>query len=394
MKERSSLLRENMLWTSALIVLLVMMIFGLAMLGTVSSAKPKELPVALVVLDQEAARPGGGSVHIGKMLQEKLQSASQLPIRWTELPSEEAAVEGLDRQKYYAALVIGKDVSSGVISLTTPSAKPGTVKIYVNEGLHAQAAGAVKQILNQVMSGAGQEIGKQLLAQLGQAMPQVPASVAGALMTPFVIHEQTIHPIGVNHAGGNAPNLLTQLLWVGSMVSSILLFAAVQRSGVAWTWRSAATVLIAGLVIVTAADSLLMWMAEGWYGMELTNRAGLWSFMLLTGVAFFLMQFALLSWIGLPAMGLIVLTMFFAMPVIGMAPEFLPEAARVWLYSWVPLRFSSAGIRDLLYFGGSEPLEGAVTVLGWLGTGGLLLIGMLPLRKRKAAQSAASAGRI
>jgi hypothetical protein len=51
-------------------------------------------------------------------------------------------------------------------------------------------------------------------------------------------------------------------------------------------------------------------------------------------------------------MAILVLLMFFSMPVLNMAPEFLSQTTQDWFYSWTPLRFVAVGLREVMYFGG------------------------------------------
>ena len=92
-------LRQKMLWIGALVVLLVLAIFGVAMMGSIAGAKPKSLPVALVALDQPVELPSGETLAVGDMMKGMLQANSQLPIHWEIVNSEAEAREGLDSQK-------------------------------------------------------------------------------------------------------------------------------------------------------------------------------------------------------------------------------------------------------------------------------------------------------
>jgi polyferredoxin len=69
-------------------------------------------------------------------------------------------------------------------------------------------------------------------------------------------------------------------------------------------------------------------MASEWYGMEIANMLNVWLLLWLIATAFFLLQSALLNWMGLPAMGILVLLFFFSMPVLNMPPEFLPQVTQ------------------------------------------------------------------
>lgn len=138
-----NMLKQKMTWLGAAIVLVVLVVFGAAMLGTVLGSKPKELPVALVVLDQPAELPNGKSLSVGEMIRKKMMSDPALPFVWHVLNSEEEAREGLDKREYYGALVFPADLSSGMLTLASPSPNQPDVKIIVNEGMNAQASTAL-----------------------------------------------------------------------------------------------------------------------------------------------------------------------------------------------------------------------------------------------------------
>lgn len=388
-------LSHKLLWGGLAAVLAVLSIFGVAMLGSVLTAKPKQLPVALVVLDREADLPGGGGkLNVGATILDKLLANKQLPVTWTVLPSEEAAVSGMDEKSYYGALVLPADLSAGVVSLLAGNPQPGTVRIYANEGMNVQVATTVKQMLQQGMQGVNAELTKQLLAQLGQRSPQIPLQTAQALLAPMLVAEQTLHPVGAGSANGSAPNILTQLAWLGSLVVSAILFlVARQAERGSGRWAVVSTQTALGLLAACAAASFLLWMADAWYGMDVADWADVWPFLLLVAATFFLLQSALLNWLGIRAMIVLVLLMFFSMPVIGVAPEMLPQAAHDWLYSWVPFRFAAAGLRDALYFGGTDALRSLAGILGAIAAVSLVVLLASALRKRAASDAAAAAVR-
>jgi YhgE/Pip-like protein len=390
--ENMALIKQKMLWIGIVVIFVILMVFGAAMMGSVLGAKPKDLPVALVVLDQSAEQPTGGSLAVGKMIQEKLLSNKELPIVWEIVGSEAEARAGLDKHDYYGALVLPADLSSGLLSLPTPVPKPATVRIIVNEGMNTQASAAVKQILQQVMKGVSLELSSQLLGQIGQQSEQISVGAAQAVLTPILVQEESVHPVGVNNANGNAPGMLTQVMWIGSLVTAILLLLVTQKTiaAVARRWTVIISQTVMGLVVICGLSGFLVWMASSWYGMELTQAGDTWVFLWLAGTAFFLLQSALFNWIGLPAIPILILLMFFSMPVLNMAPEFLSQATQDWLYSWTPLRFVTAGLREVMYFGGLESVSTNATVLwGIAGTFVVLLLAS-GAKKTKAGSSNAA----
>ncbi|MGG4342439.1 hypothetical protein [Paenibacillus lautus] len=75
---------------------------------------------------------------------------------------------------------------------------------------------------------------------------------------------------------------------------------------------------------------------------------------------------------GNPRYGHLVL-MFFSMPLLNMAPEFLPQATQNWLYSWTPLRFAASALRDVMYFDRVSASSANAAVL-WSVAGGFLVL--------------------
>ncbi|USG63741.1 DUF3533 domain-containing protein [Brevibacillus ruminantium] len=369
------LLTQKMMWLGIALVLIVLTVFGVAMMGSVLGTKPKELPVALVILDQPAQLPTGGTFAVGEMIREKLVSNPAMPFVWHIVDSEEKAREGLDKREYYGAMVIPADLSSGLLSLAAPSPIHPNVKIIANEGMNTQASMVVRQAMRQAMKMISGELLQLLLGQIGQQTEQIPVETAKALMTPVNVQEEVVHPPGVNNASGNAPGLLTQIMWIGSLVTGVVLFLASQKAVAAGSrrWTVSALQAIGGFAIVGIASGFTIWMASSWYGMELANAGETWLFLWLAGSAFFLLQSSLLNWIGFPAMPLLVLLMFFSVPLLNMAPEFLSQTTRDWIYSWTPLRFAAGGLREVMYFGGLDAVGSNAFVL-WGVAGGFLVL--------------------
>lgn len=370
------ILTQKMMWIGLVLVLIVLTVFGVAMMGSVLGSKPKELPVALVILDRPADLSTGGTISVGEMIREKLVSDPAMPFVWHIVDSEETAREGLDKREYYGVIVIPADLSSGLLSLATPSPIHPNVKIIANEGMNSQASLVVRQTMRQAMQMISEELLQLLLEQIGQQTEQIPVDSATALMTPVTVQEDVVHPPGVNNASGNAPGLLTQIMWIGSLVTGIVLFLASQKAVAAGSrrWTVSALQAIVGLATVGIASGFTVWMALSWYGMELANARETWFFLWLAGSAFFLLQSSLLNWIGFPAMPLLVLLMFFSMPLLNMAPEFLSQTTRDWIYSWTPLRFTAEGLREVMYFGGLDAVGSNAFVLWGVAVGFLVLL--------------------
>ncbi|MFC5470744.1 YhgE/Pip domain-containing protein [Cohnella suwonensis] len=386
-----AIFKQKITWIGTVVVLVVLVVFGAAMMGSVLGTKPKDVPVALVVLDQAANLPNGGTLAVGEMMKMKLTENKEMPISWTIVGSEEEARSGIDDRDYYGALILPADLSAGVASLAGPEPKPATVQIIASEGLNAQAATVVKQGLGQAMRMVNADLSKSLLDQMSKMTEQVPISVAQALLAPINVQEETVHAVGTNNATGNAPGMLTQIMWMGSLVTAMILFLAGGNAmkGGARRLSTIAMQPVAGVVITGIASGFLIWMASSWYGMELAQATETWLFLWLAGATFYMLQSALLNWIGIPAMAILVLLMFFSMPLLNMAPEFLSSASHDWIYSWTPLRFVSGGLREVMYFGGLDEVGSNAAALWSIAGAFLILLVASGLRKAKAPRGEA-----
>lgn len=380
--------KQKTVWIGFVAVFVVLMVFGVAMMGSVLGAKPKALPVALVVADRPATLPNGGELNVGALAKEKLLANEALPIEWHVVATEAEAREGLDQQDYYGAFVLPEDLSAGVVSLMGPSPKPATLKIIGNEGMNMQASTTVKQILGQASRLIGAELSQQVLVMASQQSEAIPVSTAKALLAPFAVQEETVHPIGTNNASGNAPGMLTQIMWIGSLVVSLVLFFSGRKAAsggrVSLVLSQAAT----GIVFVILASGFLVWMSTSWYGMSLADAGGTWAVLMLAGAAFYLLQSALLGWLGMPAMPILILLMFFSLPVVNMAPEFLPRATQDWLYAWTPFKFVASGLRNAMYYADVSVSSPNLAVLWSIAAAALALLVASAFKKVKAAAQA------
>ena len=146
--------RENaetkMMWLGMVLVLIVLTVFGVAMMGSVLGSKPKEVPVALVILTSRQSADWR-NVCGREVIREKLLSSPAMPFVWHVVDSEEKAREGLDKREYYGAMVIPADLSGGLLSLATHSPIHPNVKIISNEGMNTQASMVVGQAMGQAM---------------------------------------------------------------------------------------------------------------------------------------------------------------------------------------------------------------------------------------------------
>ncbi|MET9232422.1 ABC transporter permease [Lentzea sp. NPDC003310] len=212
------------------------------------------------------------------------------------------------------------------------------------------ASGQATIRLNPAVNPSGTQIAQQVLTGVAQGagLPvEVEASTASA-------------------AERTAPLAVSALLWVGGMVAG-LLFVVLKGRRLRWLSALTAAVLVSGSTVGLLA----------WWGVTLNGPA--LGFVLAVAASFALLQAGLFRHLGIRAMAVLGVLYLMAPAVAGQVPELLNPAYRAVLWSWTPFRFSTEGLRSLMY-------DGAVTTEWWV-FGGIALLGVVLLLAGKKAQT-------
>ncbi|WP_434440187.1 ABC transporter permease [Lentzea sp. E54] len=227
-----------------------------------------------------------------------------------------------------AGILLADKEVYGVLEIT-----PGQATIRLNPAVNPSGTQVAQQVLTGVAQGAGLPV--------------------------------TIETRAVTAAERTAPLAVSALLWVGGMVAG-LLFVVLKGRSLRWLSALTAAVLVAG-----STTGLL-----AWWGV--TFNATALAFLLAVAVSFALLQAGLFKHLGLRAMGVLGLLYLMAPAVAGQVPELLAPAYKAVLWSWTPFRFSTEGLRSLMY-------DGSITT-EWYVFGGIALVGIVLLLAGKKAQ--------
>src|SRR5215472_13770889 len=226
-------------------------------------------------------------------------------------------------------LLDSKDIDGAV--LFSPGPGGPTATVLLSGALNPSAAQVAEPVLTQVAA-----------AVLTSARTQP----AGA---DPVLQVVTIHPTSA--AGRALPLAASALLWLATLIAGVL--AVVASSALL------GTAVVAGLAHAWDATLPVTWSAAG--------------FVALVGLAFALLQAAVLRWLGLRGMAVLVPLYLMAPAVAGLVPELLNPVYRELLWSWTPFRFSTEGLRSLLFLGGdTADVRTALWVFGAIAAAGLL----------------------
>ncbi|WNS77906.1 hypothetical protein RRU94_05355 [Domibacillus sp. DTU_2020_1001157_1_SI_ALB_TIR_016] len=378
--------KNKVVWIGLGIIMLAAGIFTFAFMGSTVNPAPKELPLAIVVEDEGAKLPNEELLNISQTLVEEIQKRDDASVDWQVLPTKAEAVEAMNDKELYAAIILPEDLSQNVFSLLTKSPAEPSAAILVNEGMNQAGANVAAQISNGMLAGLNQQIEQQLFTQLEERKMPLSVDTAKLLSSPVAIQIEKINPVAANNANGNTPALFTQLLWITTFISSMILFTALRKSTQGnWTFKSFLGQLLAGILYVAFISSVVLVLAVHVLEIGISSESSLFFMMFFIGLCFFFLQSACLNWIGYPAAPLFILLLFFSMPILTMAPEMLPNITRDYLYSWVPFRFSVESFKDILFFG-KETFENGIGTIGVIGLVSLLLMGLSVLKPGKKSK--------
>ncbi|KAB2329528.1 DUF3533 domain-containing protein [Cytobacillus depressus] len=367
---------------SPIIALAVIFIFSLTLFPSVQP-QPKNLPIAIVNEDVGVEIPNQPKMNMGQTIVDMIQKNSNKTtdedpaVKWVVVKSSEEVQKGLDKQEYYAALVIPKDFSAKQASLQTATPSSSEVEIFINQGMNPAASAAAGQILNGVVDNMNNNIRTQLLDGFEKQGATLTAKQAKSLANPFTKKVTNVNEVGTNSANGNSPVSLFQPLWIASLASAAIIIIAFSKLSI--TNRKENLIIKIGQIVMGAMVALVVgfglpWLADRMIGLHIPHYLDTALFLSITSFSFFLMILAVLSLLGIKSIAVFALMLFFGAPLLAMAPEMMSPFYRDWVYSWLPMRFMIQGLRELFFFGKGLTWSSPLSTLVWIGVVSMVII--------------------
>lgn len=379
--------RNKFLWIGLGGIALLTTIFTFAFMGSTVNPKPKDLPIAIVAEDAGVTLPNGHKINISKALVEQLKKNDPKEVEWAFV-SEEDALEAMNEKEIYATILLPKDLSQNIFSLLTETPNTPTASITINEGLNQTGANVAAQLSNGVVTNLNTQVQAQLYTQIEEMKIPISVDLAKSLANPITIKTEKVNAVAENNANGNTPALFTQLLWITTFFSSMVLYTLLKKSSDGkWTAKTVARQIVAGLVYVSAISAIILFFATQVLDVTVPHSGELFLLLMFIGLCFFFLQNAVLNWIGYPAAPLFILLLFFSMPILTIAPEMLPQITMDYLYSWIPFRFSIDQLKDFLFFDKAVFANGIGT-LGVIGIVSFLVMSLAIFKPTKGKDSA------
>jgi hypothetical protein len=333
---------------------LVALLLGLLTFGVQATVRPSHLPLAVGASD-----PALAPITL------RVAAEGGDAVSWRTVGSRAEAERLLDRREVYGAVVLD----------TSPSGPTATV--ILSGALNPSAAQVAQPALTQVADAVVTAARAQAAARPGPAAQAAPAPPVRVV---------TIHPTSA--AGRTLPLAASALLWLATLVASVLVVAAAPalRGGRDLGRWARLTAAGAAALLSAAAVAGLAWLWDA--GIPLGADA--FAFLLLVGLAFALVQTGVLRWLGVRGVAVLAPLYLMAPAVAGLVPELLHPVYRAALWSWTPFRFSTEGLRSLLFLGRDGPdVQAALWVFGAVAVAGLLLT-IAPGRRSGGARAASA----
>ncbi|WJD40930.1 YhgE/Pip domain-containing protein [Staphylococcus aureus] len=381
-----NIFKNKLLWIAPIATMIILVIFSLAFYPAYNP-KPKDLPIGILNEDKGTTIQDK-NVNIGKKLEDKLLDSDTNKIKWVKVDSEKDLEKDLKDQKIFGVAIIDKDFSKDAMSKTQKvvmdskkeemqqkvasgeippqvvqqmkqkmgnqqvEVKQAKFKTIVSEGSSLQGS----QIASAVLTGMGDNINaqitKQSLETLTSQNVKVNAADINGLTNPVKVDNEKLNKVKDHQAGGNAPFLMFMPIWIGSIVTSILLFFAFRTSNnIVVQHRIIASIgqMIFAIVAAFAGSFVYIYFMQGVQGFDFDHPNRIAIFVAFAILGFVGLILGVMVWLGMKSVPIFFILMFFSMQLVTLPKQMLPESYQKYVYDWNPFTHYATSVRELLY---------------------------------------------
>ncbi|HBC4538625.1 TPA: YhgE/Pip domain-containing protein [Staphylococcus aureus] len=381
-----NIFKNKLLWIAPIATMIILVIFSLAFYPAYNP-KPKDLPIGILNEDKGTTIQDK-NVNIGKKLEDKLLDGDSNKIKWVKVDSEKDLEKDLKDQKIFGVAIIDKDFSKDAMSKTQKvvmdskkeemqqkvasgeippqvvqqmkqkmgnqqvEVKQAKFKTIVSEGSSLQGS----QIASAVLTGMGDNINaqitKQSLETLTSQNVKVNAADINGLTNPVKVDNEKLNKVKDHQAGGNAPFLMFMPIWIGSIVTSILLFFAFRTSNnIVVQHRIIASIgqMIFAVVAAFAGSFVYIYFMQGVQGFDFDHPNRIAIFVAFAILGFVGLILGVMVWLGMKSVPIFFILMFFSMQLVTLPKQMLPESYQKYVYDWNPFTHYATSVRELLY---------------------------------------------
>ncbi|HFN8451234.1 TPA: YhgE/Pip domain-containing protein [Staphylococcus aureus] len=381
-----NIFKNKLLWIAPIATMIILVIFSLAFYPAYNP-KPKDLPIGILNEDKGTTIQDK-NVNIGKKLEDKLLDSDSNKIKWVKVDSEKDLEKDLKDQKIFGVAIIDKDFSKDAMSKTQKvvmdskkeemqqkvasgeippqvvqqmKQKMGNQQVEVKQAkfktiVSEESSLQGSQIASAVLTGMGDNINaqitKQSLETLTSQNVKVNAADINGLTNPVKVDNEKLNKVKDHQAGGNAPFLMFMPIWIGSIVTSILLFFAFRTSNnIVVQHRIIASIgqMIFAVVAAFAGSFVYIYFMQGVQGFDFDHPNRIAIFVAFAILGFVGLILGVMVWLGMKSVPIFFILMFFSMQLVTLPKQMLPESYQKYVYDWNPFTHYATSVRELLY---------------------------------------------
>lgn len=430
-----NILKNKLLYITLIAGLALVCILSLAFYPAYNP-KPKDLPIAIVNLDK-GMDIQGKTTNIGKNFTDNIKDNKDLAktVDFITVKSTDDLKQGFEDNKYYSALIIPenftKDATSAMRSkiqtakkaeakaaatkaqaalkakvasgqmtpqqaqqaglqmkkkmeqmqkqnadlLKPITVKSGEIEIQINQGASSQAATISDKMLSTMGAKINTMLSKQTVTQLDKNNIKVAAKDMDSLLNPVTIKHTTLNKIKDHQANGMGGMLLFTPVWMGSLVSGVLLFFAFRTSHlVERSERIIATLFQIAMAAVAALISSFggVWFITKVLDFDMPEPIQTATFIFIAMFGFIMMILGVMAWLGMKAVPLFMVLLFFSMQMLTLPKQMLHEFYQKYILTWDPFSFYVEGLRELIYLNKDLSFNTPVMVMVILAVFGII----------------------
>lgn len=316
-------------WIRPFLVVIAALAAGLLLVAPMAAMEPRDLPIAVVNLDEGIETPQG-AVDAGDAVVETVTADdSDGLIAWQALDSQDELDDALEDNEIYAALVVPADFSESQVLAQQGAGEASAVTLIINEGKHPMVTAQLSSSLGSLADG-----------------------------TDLTIETEAYHeiPDAVGLSATILPMVFMLLVYIASYAGGIVTRSAfpldvsqTERSTAgARARRAAIQLVVAALAAVLAglgAASALALLAPD---VDFAFGAAV-GFLALASFALMTLVIGSINWAGMAGMAVPIAILLLGLGTANLPYEFLPSFWQDWIHPWNPLRFLADGARALLY---------------------------------------------
>jgi hypothetical protein len=341
-----------------------------------------------LVVEDQGAEINGQPAKLGEEVAGRITSPdSPAPgfVQWNRVSDRDAALKGLQSGEFYAAIVIPKDYSQRLASLSgpppgvppsgqPPAPEPAGIELLTSPAVRPSTTVLIENAFTAIVGGVSGAASEQLSSAAGQQGAELTPEVAAVVGDPVRAELTDAQPVGRDSGNGQSPFFLAFLVNITGLVGGATIFLLVRgaadrleerglrpfQMGM-WTVR-----LLIGLVVALILAAAELWVAFGLLSVEHeASTAQVYLFVALAMWAAMSVTMVLTVAFGPAGIGIAaVLNVILGLvcsggtTLVGALPPFYQFYA-----NWLSLRYGIDGLRSLLFYDGS--LDAASLESGW-----------------------------